>query len=383
MDHSEFSLACDAWFEKNPNLLKSEVKLLARALEGVKEVLSVGFGSRLVESALMRDYGIETISLSDSGKTPGLKYEAVLLNGSTSDEADLVAEFSHAAEFLQEGGRLVIADVPKDSAYAMVFNLAAMVGSWDDPLLKDMRPKDPYPIEFIRFAKWRTTEERVVALRRSGFLDLSYYQTLTMHPTECNRYVEEPSEGFDRGNYVAIVARRIPFLERMRDGTLDRVAFDRFVGQDARYLHRLAETLCILSGRLDRDDDKRAFANYAAANLVVERNMLAEFASSVVLEDGGWGCEMQEIVRSRPAAVGVAAVYPCFRLYADAGLWLKGCGGPYARWVENYCGPDFVQEADRVEAILHRLTDEHPELRQEIDRTVEAATRLELGYWKI
>lgn len=223
----------------------------------------------------------------------------------------------------------------------------------------------------------------MASLKRCGFFDFAYYQTLTMHPVRSNRFVEEPSEGLDRGSYVAIVARRVPFLEQLKDGTLPRSAFDRYVIQDSLYLRRHAEALVALAGKLDRTEDKLLFENYAQAGVDSERQMLRECANDKRMPDEGWGLETLELVRRSPAAVGVAAVYPCFRMFADAGLWLRGCVGPYAKWVAVYAGPEFVAEADRVEAVMERLARENPELQPEMDKAVAAGTRQELEYWKI
>ena len=45
--------------------------------------------------------------------------------------------------------------------------------------------------------------------------------------------------------------------------------------------------------------------------------------------------------------------------------------------------PEFVAEADRVEAVMERLARENPELQPEMDKAVAAGTRQELEYWKI
>ena len=401
--YDEYASGYDAWFMKNANLLASEVKLVARALSDGGEILSIGCGSGLMESMLKRDFGIVVADgvepspgMAEIARKRGLnvlsaaaadfpvmrQYDTVLMNGCPSYIDDLDAAFAHAAEALKPGGRLVVADVPKESAYAMIYNLAASVGTWDDPLLADIRPPDPYPIEFVKSANWRTTEEKAASLRRCGFFDLECWQTLTMHPVRSNRLVEEPSEGSDRGSYVAIVACRVPFLEQLKDGTLPRAAFDRYVRQDALYLRRHAEALVELAGKLDRAEDRLLFENYAQAGVAAERQMLREYAADNGMPDEGWGLETLELVRRSPAAVGVAAVYPCFRMFADAGLWLKGCVGPYAKWVAAYAGPEFASEADRVEAVMDRLAREHPEFQPEMDKAVAAGTRQELEYWK-
>ena len=402
--YDEYASEYDAWFMRNSNLLASEVKLIAKVLEGGGDVLSIGCGSGLMESILGRDFGIVVadgvepspgmaeiarkrglnVSLAAAADFPVTRqYDTVLMNGCPSYIDDLDAAFVHAAEALKPGGRLVVADVPKDSAYALLYNLAAKIGTWKDPLLADICPPEPYPIEFVKSANWRTTAEKIATLRRCGFFDIVCYQTLTMHPLRSNSFVEEPSEGSDRGSYVAIVARRVPFLEQLKNGTLPRSAFDRYVHQDALYLRRHAETLVALAGKLDCAEDKLLFENYAQAGVDAERQMLREYGNEAEMPDEGWGDETLDLVRRSPAAVGVAAVYPCFRMYADAGLWLRGCTGPYAKWVSTYAGPDFVAAADKVEAVMRRLARENPELQPEMEKAVAAGTKLELEYWKI
>ena len=203
--YDEYASEYDAWFMKNSNLLASEVKLIAKTLTDGGDILSIGCGSGLMESILRRDFGIVVadgvepspgmaaiarrrglnVSLAAAADFPVTRqYDTVLMNGCPSYIDDLDAAFAHAAEALKPGGRLVVADVPKDSAYALLYNLAAARGSWEDPLLADVHPPCPYPIEFVKSANWRTTAEKVASLRRCGFLDFAYHQTLTMHQAQ-------------------------------------------------------------------------------------------------------------------------------------------------------------------------------------------------------
>lgn len=109
-------------------------------------------------------------------------------------------------EALEPGGRVVLIDVPKESTYGIMYNLAKAVGKWDHELLNGVFPPNPYPMEFVNEAHWRTTAEKVEALRRAGFRDMSYMQTLTTHPLYSDVDSEEPQPGYDRGDYVAITA---------------------------------------------------------------------------------------------------------------------------------------------------------------------------------
>ncbi|MGH9320541.1 MAG: hypothetical protein ACRD3V_11740, partial [Vicinamibacteria bacterium] len=72
------------------------------------------------------------------------------------------------------------------------------------------------PIEFAAAAIWRTTEEKVDLLRAVGFADLVFAQTLTRHPKFSDDAAEEPVEGFDRGDYVAIKGQKATNPEMVR-----------------------------------------------------------------------------------------------------------------------------------------------------------------------
>ena len=87
-----------------------------------------------------------------------------------------------------------------------MYTLAKALGTWDHPLLTGVFPPDPYPIKFVEVANWRTTAEKIELLEKAGFEELTYAQTLTTHPLYSNRQEEQPVEGFDRGDYVAVTA---------------------------------------------------------------------------------------------------------------------------------------------------------------------------------
>lgn len=89
--------------------------------------------------------------------------------------------------------------------YGLIYNLALAVGTWNHPLLEGCKPKDPYPIELVKQATWRTTQEKIDIMEAVGFKNLSFSQTLTLDPHYSYTAVEDPMPGYDRGSYVAIV----------------------------------------------------------------------------------------------------------------------------------------------------------------------------------
>ena len=63
-------------------------------------------------------------------------------------------------------------------------------------------------MEFAAHANWRTTQEKLDLMEEAGFLGMETTQTLTLHPKFSNDAAESPVPGHDRGDYVAIRARK-------------------------------------------------------------------------------------------------------------------------------------------------------------------------------
>lgn len=227
----EYASTYDAWFLDNENVLASEAALVAATLaDAPKPILSVGCGSGLFEDLLRREYGINvsdgvepSTGMADIARKRGLdveiataetydypkgKYGTVIFNGSPSYITDLKAVLDRVYDALPEGGRIVLVDVPKESSYGILYNLAKALGTWDHPVLEGCYPPNPYPIEFVDIARWRTTAEKIELLNAAGFKNLRYMQTLTSHPLCSNLKAEQPTEGYDKGDYVAVIAEK-------------------------------------------------------------------------------------------------------------------------------------------------------------------------------
>ena len=226
----EHAAEYDSWFLKNRNILQSEVELLAGALKAPGRALSVGCGSGLFEMILREGhridihFGVEPASgMAEIAVKRGMEvqigpaehlpfdegsFDTVLFNGTPSYVGDLKQAFTEAYRVLKSGGHVVVADVPAESSYGTLYRLASMVGTWDDASLKAIAPDVPYPMEFAAAANWRTTQEKLDLLQEVGFLNLKTTQTLTYHPKFSDDVVETPIPGHDRGDYVAIRARK-------------------------------------------------------------------------------------------------------------------------------------------------------------------------------
>lgn len=216
----------DQWFLENKNVLNSEVKLVAHFLKNAGRILSVGCGSGLFEMILKKEYdivveeGIEPsadmariagkrgmtvqVETAEDAQLEPESYDTIIYNGSPCYIGDLEKALRTSYQALKKGGKMVLVDIPKESSYGLLYKLAKSVGSWKDGLVNETHPRNPYPIELVSQANWRTTAEKVACMKSVGLTDFTYAQTLTRHPIYSDNSVEEPSEGYDRGDYVGI-----------------------------------------------------------------------------------------------------------------------------------------------------------------------------------
>ncbi len=219
----------DSWFMQNENLFNSELLLYKKVLGDIsgKRVLSVGCGSGLFESMIehsniegvepSRDMGaiaekrglnviaygtIEEVELEDNA------YDIIYFNGSSSYIEDLKPVYEKCKKALKEGGRIILMDVPKESAFGFMYLLAKAVGTFEHPSLNGVMPAVPYPLELCYAGVWHSSEEKINVLKELGFKNFKFYQTLLKNPMYTNEEVEDVVEGYTSGGYVSIIAEK-------------------------------------------------------------------------------------------------------------------------------------------------------------------------------
>ncbi len=219
----------DEWFMTNDNLFASELRLFQKALGDIagKRLLSVGCGSGLFESYLdctnvegiepsedmgriAEKRGVDVIAYGtiEDVELPDKTYDIVYFNGSSSYIEDLELVYGKCKRALKDGGKLILLDVPKESAFGFMYLLGKSLGTYEHEYLDGAMPSLPYPLALAVSGVWHTTEEKIDVLRKLGFADFSYYQTLIKNPLYANEEPEDVQEGYKSGGYVAIVAEQ-------------------------------------------------------------------------------------------------------------------------------------------------------------------------------
>ncbi|MCR4991949.1 MAG: class I SAM-dependent methyltransferase [Lachnospiraceae bacterium] len=219
----------DEWFMKNENLFTSELRLFEKVLGDIsgKKLLSVGCGSGLFESYIdssnidgiepsedmgriaekrgvkVIKYGlIEDVELKDES------YDIIYFNGSSSYMENLVPVYEKCLKAIRKNGKLILLDVPKESAFGFMYLLGKSLNTYDHEYLEGAMPELPYPLALASSGVWHTTEEKINVLKNLGIKNFKFYQTLIKNPMYTNEEPEEVSEGYKSGGYVAIIAEK-------------------------------------------------------------------------------------------------------------------------------------------------------------------------------
>ena len=167
--------------------------------------------------------------------------------------------------------------------------------------------------------------------------------------------------------FVRILAH--PFLSGLGDGTLPREAFGHYVVQDALYLVDYARALAIVGAKAPDDASVAMFASHAKGALEVERalhdGLLRELGvpkdalrgAAATPTTLAYTSYLLRTCHQGAFAEGLAAVLPCYWIYAEVGARLLARSSPdplYARWVATYGGEEFGRIVADVLALVDR-----------------------------
>ena len=217
----------DEWFMVNDNLFTSELRLFKKVLGDIsgKKLLSVGCGSGLFESyidssniegiepsedmgriAEKRGVNVIKYGLIEDVDLPDEKYDIIYFNGSSSYMENLKPVYEKCLKALKKDGKLILLDVPKESAFGFMYLLGKSLNTYDHEYLEGAMPALPYPLALAASGVWHSTEEKIGVLKDLGVKEFTFYQTLVKNPLYTNEEPEEVIEGYKSGGYVAIIA---------------------------------------------------------------------------------------------------------------------------------------------------------------------------------
>ncbi|NQX03907.1 bifunctional hydroxymethylpyrimidine kinase/phosphomethylpyrimidine kinase [Rathayibacter sp. VKM Ac-2856] len=160
----------------------------------------------------------------------------------------------------------------------------------------------------------------------------------------------------------------LPFVTALGDGSLAREDFEWYLEQDALYLTEYARVLAVAAQRAPSTAEQVFWAESSASALAAEaqlhRDRLGERTATASSVTRGYVDHLLAVGARGGYGEIVAALLPCFWLYADIGERLAAAnrpGHPYADWLVTYADPAFAVATERAvaltEAAAARATD--------------------------
>ena len=163
------------------------------------------------------------------------------------------------------------------------------------------------------------------------------------------------------GIYAAILDH--PFIVGLVDGTLDADAFAHYVAQDVHYLRDYARALALVAAKAPTLRDTAMFARHAAEILDVELALHDALLPEIGVSAGtlaeipvgpttrAYTSYLLATGHGGSFADGLAAILPCYWIYAEVGAELAERGSTDARyqlWIDSYGGADFAATVAEV-----------------------------------
>jgi len=164
--------------------------------------------------------------------------------------------------------------------------------------------------------------------------------------------------------YAAILEH--PFLTGLTTGSLPPDRFGYYVAQDAHYLRDYARALAVVGAKAPTHAAAGMFARHAADTVDVELALHGTLLPQLGLDPArldqvpvspttlSYTSYLLATVYGGSFAEGLAAVLPCYWIYARVGAALLQRGSPdprYQRWIDTYAGEEFAATVAEVLAL--------------------------------
>lgn len=189
----------------------------------------------------------------------------------------------------------------------------------------------------------------------------------------------------------------LPFNQTLADGSLPREVFQHYMVQDAHYLVAFGRALAVAAAKADDAPGVVQFAAAAQEAVVAERELHHGFMQEYAVSAEQfartplsptchhYGHFLQSVAWSRPYPVALAALLPCFWIYAEVGVHLQAhsvAHNPYQSWIDTYGGDAFHAHVRAVRATVDAVAAQADARTQaEMHTAYTDAARLEWMFW--
>ena len=188
------------------------------------------------------------------------------------------------------------------------------------------------------------------------------------------------------------------FVTGLADGSLPEDVFVRYLVDDAHYLDRYARVLSTLAARAPDVAGVELLAGSAVGAVAAERELHRAYLvprgldpDAVAVPEASPTCvaytgSLEAAAHTGPFDVALAAVLPCFRVYAEVGrhVMARRAPGehPYGAWIDAYAAPEFDEAVRRAEAYLDAVATDRAAVLQAYRRSARFEWMFWNGAWR-
>lgn len=205
------------------------------------------------------------------------------------------------------------------------------------------------------------------------------------------------SDAWARNAALYEKTRDMPFNQELASGLLDENAFKHYMIQDAHYLVAFGRALAIAAAKADDADGVVQFAEAAKGAVVAERSLHAGFLKQFGIDAATFEATpltpashhytsfLIATAWSAPYPVALAALLPCFWIYAEIGREIHARAArpnPYAAWIDTYAGEEFHTLVRAVIASVDRAAETaSAQTLEAMHQAYTHAAQLEWMFW--
>ena len=209
--------------------------------------------------------------------------------------------------------------------------------------------------------------------------------------------IDFSNEAWARNAAAYEAIRTMPFNAELAAGTLSTSRFRHYIVQDAHYLIGFGRALSLAAAKAPNPDRIVHFARAAETAIVVERSLHGGFFRDYGIDSETFAalplspaCDhyvswLLATAYAEPYEVVLAALLPCFWIYAEVGTDIfqrSAPSNPFRDWIDTYAGVEFgIAVAEMIVATDEAARDASLVSRERMHRAFAHATRLEWMFW--
>lgn len=190
----------------------------------------------------------------------------------------------------------------------------------------------------------------------------------------------------------------LEFIKVLAEGTLPQSQFAYYIQQDAQYLNAYSRVLARASELAPNESEQRFWARGAQNSLEVELALHQDWMQDHHVEANelsmgpvtkSYTDHLRAVAFDGSYAEVVAAVLPCYWLYAEVGALLTAqyqakpdAGHPYAAWMESYADVEFaVATQTAIDILIQAGGSQGAKERQKMQAAFDASVQFEIDFF--